>query len=301
MQRKVQVRATCCLFLTAVIWGVAFVAQRAAADSMGAMTFNGVRFGLGALSLVPVILIFERKEINKKTFQKAAIAGLLGGFVLLIAAGLQQLGVELTGSAGKSGFITGLYIVMTPILGLFLKKKAGLFVWCGAVLACGGLYLLSVPAGGFSIGSGDLMLLVGAVFWAVHILLVDHYAGGVPPILFSMLQFLVCSVLSMTGAFLFEEVTPAMIYAGRVPLLYSGLLSVGVAYTLQVIGQRYVEPARAAIIFSTESLFAALGAAVLLSEVMPVRGYAGCALIFTGILVSQITIRKRVAEYKVKG
>lgn len=301
MQKGRQVRATFCLFLTAVIWGVAFVAQKAAADVMGSMTFNGIRFGLGALSLVPVILIFERGKITGLLFRKATVIGLLGGLILFIAAGLQQIGVVLTGSAGKSGFITGLYIVMVPILGLFFRRRAGLFVWFGAALSCGGLYFLSIPAGGFSIGAGDLVLLIGAVFWAAHILIIDRFTGALPPILFSLLQFAVCSILSLSSAFLFEEVTLAVIIEGGAPILYSGLLSVGLAYTLQVIGQRYVEPARAAIIFSTESLFAALGAAILLKEIMPPRGYAGCALIFSGILLSQVTIRKRVSEYKPKG
>lgn len=283
------------LFLTAVIWGVAFVAQRVGMDYVGPFTFNGVRFILGAVSLLPVIAIFERskKSVDVSERMKRTIwSGLLGGVVLFTAASLQQIGVQITGSAGKSGFITGLYIVVTPVLGIALGKKTGLPTWLGAAIACIGLYLLSAPAGLSSVGVGDIALLTGAVFWAVHILLIDRFAGVIFPLRFASIQFAVCGVLSLIAAFMVESVSLTAVLSGYVPILYGGLLSVGVAYTLQIIGQRHVEPAKAALIFSTESLFSAIGAAVLLREFMTTRAYVGCALIFTGIILSQLRFKK---------
>ena len=290
-----KIRSTACLFLTSVIWGVAFVAQRAGLEYVGSLTFNGIRFALGALPLIPITLLLERGAGHKAANIKAIRAGIIGGVILFTAATLQQFGVELTASAGKSGFITGLYVVLVPVLGVFLGRKAPVFVWLGAALACAGLYLLSMRGGSFSFALGDVALLVGALIWAVHILFVGHYADSVSPVRFSAVQFITCSLLSLAGAFLFEDVKASSIFAGYIPILYGGLLSVGIAYTLQIFGQRNVEPAKAAIIFSTESLFAALGGAVLLGEVMDAYGYIGCALIFAGIIISQKTSRSRKA------
>ncbi|MCL2708690.1 MAG: DMT family transporter [Defluviitaleaceae bacterium] len=287
------------LFATAVIWGVAFVAQRAGMDYVGAFTFNGVRFLLGALVLVPVCFFLEwRKERPEqlKKIRTSVSAGFIGGLVLFVAAGLQQLGVQLTMSAGKAGFITGLYIVLTPVLGIFIGKKTGVFTWAGAFVACAGLYLLSAPDGIKSVGAGDVLLVACAFFWAAHILLVDNYAGAgrIYPVMFSIVQFVVCGALSLAFAFALEDVALGAIFSGYVPILYSSVFSVGLAYTLQIVGQRHVGPAKAALIFSTESLFAAIGAAVLIGEIMGGRSYAGCAIIFAGIIVSQL--RKKTPQ-----
>ena len=282
--------------LTSIIWGVAFVAQRAGVEYISSFTFNGIRFALGAILLVPVTLAFERGEGSRARKKTTIRAGAIGGAILFLAASLQQFGVEFTQSAGKSGFITGLYVVIVPILGIFLGRKANIFVWLGAALACAGLYLLSVRDGLLSIELGDVVLLIGAVIWAVHILFVDRFAGGVSPILFSSIQFFTCAILSLICAFFFEEISAASILAGYVPILYTGCLSVGIAYTLQIFGQRHVEPAKAAIIFSLESLFAVLGGALLLGEAMDALGYVGCALIFAGIIASQMAPKRRSAS-----
>ena len=287
-----KIRSTACLLLTSIIWGLAFVAQRAGLEFVSSFTFNGVRFGLGALMLIPVTLIFERGADNKARKKNTFLAGLIGGLVLFLAASLQQFGVEFTESAGKSGFITGLYVVIVPVLGIFLGRRANIFVWLGAIFACLGLYLLSMRDGLMSLELGDAVLLIGALLWAVHIILVDRFAGGVTPVLFSLVQFFTCSFLSLACAFIFEEVRVSSILAGYVPILYAGCLSVGIAYTLQIFGQRHVEPAKAAIIFSLESLFAVLGGALILNEVMDTYGYIGCALIFAGIIVSQVKRRR---------
>jgi drug/metabolite transporter (DMT)-like permease len=287
---KNQTFSTICLFATAFIWGLAFVAQRVGADYMGSFTFNGVRFALGALSLIPVIVFFEKSSpsVNLKlTF----LTGLVGGLVLFIASSLQQIGVVLTGSAGKAGFITGLYTVLVPVLGIFLHRRTTVLTWVGAFCAVVGLYLLSVPEGLSSIELGDITLLLGAIFWAIHIMFIDRFVDHIQPIRFAATQFAVCSILSLISAFLFETVVMQDILNGYLPILYGGLMSVGVAYTLQIIGQKGVPPARAAIIFSLEALFSAVGAAILLGETMRTKGYVGCAFIFAGIILSQLRLR----------
>jgi drug/metabolite transporter (DMT)-like permease len=289
-----ETRSSILLFITAVIWGVAFVAQRNGMDYMGAFLFNGVRFLLGGAVLIPVTLFWEREAgqpENKIRLRTTYMAGALVGLVLFSAASLQQVGIMITMSASKAGFITGLYIVLTPILGIFIGKKTRIPTWLGTLLALGGLYLLSAPEGLGSVGWGDAALIACAFFWAIHILAVDHFAGRVYAIRLSIVQFMVCAALSMVCAFFTEPVTAQILWEGRVPILYSGLLSVGIAFTLQVVGQKHVAPAKAALIFSTESLFGAIGAAVLIHEILDGRSYVGCALIFAGILVSQIRFK----------
>jgi drug/metabolite transporter (DMT)-like permease len=276
-----------------MIWGVAFVAQEKSVDLMGAFTFGGVRFLLGAVSLIPVIAIFERGRSDKAQRRSTLFCGLATGLVLFAAVMLQQYGIELTRSAGKAGFITGMYIVFVPIAGLVMKKRATLFTWIGVAFAISGLYLLSVTDGFGSIGFGDLLLVAGAIGWTFHIIFIDRFAPRIRPLRFSLVQFTVCGALSLAGAFIFEDVRLIQLKNGIIPILYGGLLSVGVAYTLQTIGQKKVPPAKAAIIFSMEALFAALGGALLSRERMSLRGYAGCAFIFAGILLSQIVIKRK--------
>ena len=282
---------TVILFSTALIWGLAFVAQRLGADAMGSFTFNGVRFLLGAAALIPIACILERGPVTAGALKNTVLAGIGGGLILFIASSLQQFGIALTGSAGKSGFITGLYTVLVPVLGIFFGRKTNALTWLGAVSAVLGLYLLSVPDI-HSIEIGDIVLFAGAFFWAGHIIFIDRFTHHIKVIRFSAVQSFTCGLMSLICAFVFESVTPGGIMAGFIPILYCGLLSTGVAYTLQSVGQKGVGPARAAIIFSLETLFSALGGAVLLGEKMSLRGYAGCAFIFTGIIISQITVKK---------
>ena len=286
------------LLAASIIWGVAFVAQRAAMDYIGAYTFNGLRFLLGSIILLPVSLLMEKgpPDENKKKKSRTTIwTGLICGLILFSAATFQQLGIQITLSAGKAGFITGLYIILTPVLGIFIGKKTGIPTWLGAAAALTGLYLLSAPDGLGSIGRGDLSLVACAFFWAAHILFISHYASRVYPIRFSITQFLVCSAASFVCAYFFEpeSMNFGAIYSGRVPILFSSLVSVGIAYVLQIVGQRYVEPAKAALIFSMESLFAAIGAAVILNEFMNLRAYSGCALIFAWIIISLVRLGKK--------
>lgn len=279
-----------------MIWGFAFVAQRVGADYLRPFTFNGIRFVMGAVSLIPVILLFERGKTDKRTLSATVKYGILAGVVLCTASNLQQYGVELTGSAGKSGFITGLYTVLVPVIYfLFFRRKTGLPVWIGAVVTVGGLYLLCGVDGSVPFGWGDVVLIVGAVLWALHIIVLDHVGDKVRPLRFSAMQFSVCAVITLICALIFDRGEFAVEYVRQalIPLLYGGIGSVGIAYTCQLLGQRDADPTFAAIVLSTEAVFSAIGAAIILGEKMQAAGYIGCALIFVGIVLSQIPAGKK--------
>ncbi len=282
--------------ITAVIWGFAFVAQRVGAEYVGAFTFNGLRFLLGSLSLVPVFMIFEKKEhdgvSHSRKLGRTLTAGALAGLMLFTASTLQQIGIEMNGDAGKTGFITALYTVLVPLLGIFLGKKAGANAWIGAVFAVIGIFLLSVT-GDFKIETGDLIVLTGSLFWAFHILVIDHFVEEIYAVRFAALQFFFCAVLSLICMAVFEEPSVEGIKLALVPILYGGIGSVGIAYTCQILGQKGADPTSASIILSSESLFGAIGGAIILKEVMSGRGYVGCALIFAGIIISQLDFSKK--------
>ncbi len=285
---KTKVKSTILLFLTAIIWGFAFVAQRVGAEFVGAFTFNGIRFLLGSLSLVPVILIFEREKFDKAKIVKTLIPSLLAGTILFIASTLQQYGIEITQSAGKAGFLTGLYIVLVPLIRFVMGKKTSVFTFIGAVFAVVGLFFLCMTGDEISFGIGDIVLIIGAFFWAGHILVVDKFVKEISPLKFSMMQFFVCGALSMIFAIILEDIELAAVKSAGIPILYGGLMSVGVAYTCQILGQKDSDPTFASIVFSTESVFSAIGGALILNEIMSGRGYLGCVLIFIGIVFSQL-------------
>ena len=271
------------------------MAQKVGAQFVGAFTFNGIRFLLGALSLFPVIMFLEKEKVGKEKFRTTLKAGLIGGVVLFLASTLQQYGVEITNSAGKSGFITGLYTVFVPIAAFFfMKKKTGILTWIGAVFAVGGLYLLCMT-GDEKVGIGDLVLLIGTVFWTVHILVIDKFVSQISPLRFAQIQFAVCGVLSIICALILEDITFEAVKSALLPILYGGLMSVGVAYTCQILGQKDADPTFAAIVLSTESVFAAIGGVLLQNESMTVSAYIGCGLIFVGIVLSQLKLEKKSA------
>jgi drug/metabolite transporter (DMT)-like permease len=257
-------------------------------EFMRPFTFNGVTFLIGAASLAPVILIFEKNRPGAAERKKLLIYGIVCGLILFGAGNLQQFGVEFTGSAGKSGFITGLYIIIVPIAGIFMKRPAGKLTWFGASVAVVGMYFLTIPEGSGSLTPGDLYLLLGAFFWAAHIIVIDKFAPHVSPLRLSQAQFIICGALCTAFALLTETVVPASLLLALTPMLFRGIGAIGVAYTLQIIGQRRVAPAKASVIFSLESVFSAVGGAILISEVMTGRAYFGCALIFCGIILSQL-------------
>ncbi len=262
------------------------------ADFLRPFTFNGIRFVMGALSLIPVILIFERGKADKAAISATVKYGVLAGTVLCIASNLQQYGVELTGSAGKSGFITGLYTVLVPLIYFIMGRKTGIPVLAGALCALSGLYFLCGVGEAASFGIGDVMLIIGAVFWALHIIILDKASDMVPPLKFSFTQFAVCALISLVCAPVFEwgNFTLHNVSSAIIPLLYCGIGSVGVAYTCQLLGQRGADPTFATIVLSTETVFAMVGEAIIYPDDVKIGipGYIGCALIFTGIILSQI-------------
>jgi len=286
---KEEVRSSILLILTAAIWGFAFVAQRVGAEKMGSFTFTAVRFALGSISILPLFLYSRNKQKEKSSGSAASKyelkAGIISGTVLFLAVIIQQIGLMYT-PVGKAAFITGLYIMLVPLFGLLLKQHIKLTTWFGVLLAVIGLYFLSVNED-FSITKGDMLEIIGAFFWAFHIMIVDHYSKKTNPFKFSFLQFVTCSVLSMTVAFFVEDINITGFYGAIVPLLYGGILSAGVAFTLQVLGQKHARPSRAAVIMSMESLFAALGGTLLLDEYLGGRGYLGCALMLAGMILTQ--------------
>ena len=287
MKNRGEIQATVCIFVASLIWGFSFVAQVVAMDFMRPFTFNGLTFLIGAASLAPVITAFDRNRPGVAEKKKLWVYGLICGLILFAAGNFQQFGVDLTGSAGKAGFITGLYIIIVPIMGIFMKRPAGKLTWIGACFAVAGLYFLTVKDGFGGLSPGDGLLLVGAFFWAAHIIAIDRFAPRVSPLRLSQTQFIICGGLCMVFAFATETIVPASLLLGYLSLLFRGVASVGVAYTLQTFGQRHVAPSKAAVIFSLEAVFSVIGGAILIAETMTARAYFGCALIFCGIILSQ--------------
>ncbi|HBH11604.1 MAG TPA: EamA family transporter [Clostridiales bacterium] len=298
-----ELRASFLLLLTAAIWGFAFVAQRVGMQYVGAFTFNGIRFALGSLSLLPVIIYFElknrdkEKEYNRDNLKLIVIYGFLAGSVLFIAATLQQVGIIYT-TAGKAGFITSLYIVIVPILGIAIRQKSTPTIWLGAIVAAIGLYFLSINEH-LSIEFGDLLQLIGAFFWATHIIVIGFFVSKVDALKLSSMQFATCSILSFIVAFIVEDIQIRNVVNALIPLLYGGLMSVGIAYTLQVVAQRHAKASHAAIALSMEAVFAAIGGMVLLGEQMSLRGYFGSLLMLAGMLISQADNFKKKNKLKV--
>jgi drug/metabolite transporter (DMT)-like permease len=285
-------KADILLLTAAVIWGTAFVAQRVGMDYVGPFTYNGIRFALGGISLLPLLFISRDEQAAGENILPAPGSGLaffggvLTGLALFAGASLQQVGLVYT-TAGKAGFITGLYVIIVPLMGLIWRQKPSAGTWIGAVLASVGLYLLSVTQQ-FMIEFGDLLNLIGAFFWAGHVLIIAWLSPRIQPIRLAFWQFIVCSLLSLLAALVLEEINWSGIRGAAIPILYGGLVSVGVAYTLQVVAQRDAHPAHAAILLSMECPFAALGGWVILNEILGLRGIIGAAFMLAGMLLSQL-------------
>lgn len=299
---KTQLRSIPILLLTAMIWGFAFVAQVDGVNYIGSFTMNGVRYVLGALALLPVVLFFERGRVSNKERRQTVLASVIAGSVLFGASTLQQLGIEYTGSAGISGFITGLYTVLVPIGCLLIfRRRTGLNVWIGSLCAVAGLALLCYRAGeGLHFGFGEILLLLGSLLWTAHVMVIDHFGKHIRSLHFSFGQFSVCAILSVLTMLLFDTPTWEGIFAAKWALLYCGILSVGVAYTLQVVGQKRADPTMATIILSTESVFSAIGGALFGIDDISLLGYVGCAVIFVGIVISQLPFDKKRKTVEIK-
>lgn len=293
-----QLRGGAMLMLTALIWGTAFVAQSVGMDYLGPCAFTATRNFIGCVALLPVIALASRlrsgtqpEEVapapgKKALFGWGAACGLLlGGATLLQQAGMQ------TASAGKAGFLTALYIVIVPVLGIFLGRRPGLKVWMGVVLALVGAYLLSVK-GGAGIASGDLLVIASAVVFSLHILVIDSVPAGMDGVRLSCVQFLVAGAFALVLALFLESFTWRDILSAWVPLLYTGVVSSGVGYTLQILGQRTVNPTVACLILSLESVFAALAGWAILGQALSLRELFGCALVFVAVILAQLPRKK---------
>ncbi|EIJ41107.1 putative permease, DMT superfamily [Beggiatoa alba B18LD] len=283
--------ATLLLLLASFIWGTTFVAQRISMGHIGPFMFTAIRFALGGLFLIPFFLVLHRKrQIMPLPDDKRLLvwAGLCLGSLLFSAATIQQISLIYT-AAGKAGFITGLYVILVPLLGLLWRQYPDLGTWLGSILAVIGLYLLTVNAD-FSLAYGDFLLLISTIFWALHVLAIAWFVQRIEPILLAIMQFLVCAFCSFWVALFLETTTIQSIIGAGIPILWGGLLSVGIAYTLQIIGQRYIAPTNAALIMSTETIFAALAGWLILQETFSTQGLIGCCLMFFGIILSQLQI-----------
>lgn len=293
---KKQIQGSICLLICTLIWGSTFIAQSVGMDLIEPFTFQAVRNGLAVLFLMVVIFLFDKGKSHKVSYTqewkdpKLWKAGLICGCALFLAAGLQQIGLVYT-TAGKAGFITAMYIVLVPILGLALGKRPSGACWISVVVATVGLYLLSCM-GVTQINIGDLCLLACAFFFSVQITLIDRFAGEVDNLRLNCLQCLVCSALSAVCMFLFETPDWNLILRCWFPLCYAGILSMGVAYSLQIIGQKNLDPTPASLIMSLESVFAALCGWLLLNETMTGWEFIGCVLVFAAVIISQLPSKK---------
>ena len=290
---RTTLKADLLLLVTAAIWGLAFVAQRVGMDYVGPYTYNALRFALGSLSLLPLIYVNTRKErIDKPQIPRGngraiLVGGLIAGLALFAGSSFQQVGLVYT-TAGNAGFITGLYVIMVPLLGLLWKQRPALGTWLGGILATSGLYFLSVTEG-LTLAPGDFLVLISAFFWSVHVLVIGWLSPKMDSLKLSSVQFAVCSLLSLAVALSIETLEWSSILDAAVPILYGGLFSVGIAYTLQVVAQRHAHPAHSAILLSLEGSFAAFGGWLLLGEVLSPRGLLGCGLMLGGMLLSELS------------
>lgn len=285
--------------LAAVVWGLSFVAQSEGAD-IGTFTFNGIRTLIGGIVLVPLVFIehisenkkLPSEEKNKFAFKDVLIGGICCGIPLFLGGNLQQHAFYLDLGPGKVGFITALYMVLVPVAGIFMRRKLHFNIWLGVGLGVVGLYLLSVPSGGFTIGKGEIIAICGAFAFAAHILVIDYFCKKVNNIALSCCQFFVAGILSIICMFIFEEPNVTDIMGAAVPILYAGVMSCGVAFTVQIFGQKYSDPTVASILLCLESVFAVIFGLIFLNDKLNTRETIGCVIMFTAILLTQIPAEK---------
>ncbi len=308
---KGSVRNSLFLFLAAFIWGVAFVSQSKGMEYMGPFTFNGVRSLIGAVVLVPYILLRYRKQTEETQsplksipWKTTLIGGVSCGLALMIATTVQQIGIMYT-TVGKAGFITALYIIFVPIFGIFIGKKVPKAVWVGAVMAAVGMYLLCIQ-GSFKVGIGDTLVFICALVFTVHILVIDYFSPRTDGVIISCIQFLVCGIICTTIALIVEKPEFSQLIDGAVPILYAGVMSCGVAYTLQIVGQKGVNPTIAALILSLESVVSVLAGWVAYEigflkddQTLTFRQIIGCVIVFAAVILVQLPIEEWIEKKKV--
>lgn len=297
-KQQIPLKNSLLLLLTATIWGVAFVAQSVGMDYVGGFTFNMARSLIGSAVLLPVIWFMGRNSSKKAEEAQGSSSrkdllwgGLACGILMCLASNFQQFGIKYT-TVGKAGFITACYIVLVPILGLFLKKKCSPFIWLAVAMSVAGLYLLCITDG-FSIGKGDILVLICAVLFSFHILVIDYYSPKVDGVKLSCIQFLVCGILSGIPALIFEKPEMCAVLTAWQPILYAGVMSCGVAYTLQIIGQKNMNPTVASLILSLESCISVLAGWVILGQQLSAREIAGCVIMFVAIILAQLPQKEK--------
>ena len=288
------------LLLTATIWGVAFVAQSVGMDYIGPFTFNAIRSLVGGLVLIPCIWLLNRKkpaaqeDTPAQSDRTLFIGGICCGVALAVASSLQQMGIQYT-SVGKAGFITALYIVIVPLLGLLFKRRVSGLIWVAVVIAVGGMYLLCITEG-FSVGKGDLLVMASAFCFSAHILIIDYFSPKADGVKMSCIQFLVCGLLCAVPMLIMERPSLPQILAAWMPLIYAGVFSCGVGYTLQIVGQRHIDPTIASLILSLESVISVLAGWVILGQKLTVRELIGCILVFCAIILAQLPQKEEKIE-----
>lgn len=293
-----KVRSNSMLMLTALIWGVAFVAQSVGMDYIGPFTFNAARFVMGGVILIPCIFLIRRINGRQKETvpgeqasrrKTGIIGGMCCGTALFVASAFQQIGVSHT-TVGKAGFITSLYIIVVPILGMFLKKKVASTVWLSVVVATLGMYLLCMGDGSMSIGKGDMYVFIGSICFAFHIMIIDYFSPKADGVFMSCIQFFTAGALALCPTLLVEQPTVSSLLAAWAPVLYAGVMSCGVAYTMQVVAQKDTDPVIASLILSLESVFSVIAGWLLLGQVLSAREMFGCAMVFGAILMAQAPV-----------
>ena len=288
------------LLLTAAIWGVAFVAQSVGMDYIGPFTFNAIRSLVGGPVLIPCIWLLNRKkpaaqeDTPAQSDRTLFIGGICCGVALAVASSLQQMGIQYT-SVGKAGFITALYIVIVPLLGLLFKRRVSGLIWVAVVIAVGGMYLLCITEG-FSVGKGDLLVMASAFCFSAHILIIDYFSPKADGVKMSCIQFFVSALLCAAPMLIMERPSLPQILAAWMPLIYAGVFSCGVGYTLQIVGQRHIDPTIASLILSLESVISVLAGWVILGQKLTVRELIGCVLVFCAIILAQLPQKEEKIE-----
>ena len=305
MKKKEQHRilGTFFLLMAAVVWGIAFVAQSEGMRYMGPFYFNGIRFALGGIVLLPVILLMDKISIRKKETSEnnrkvpskvLLLGGIICGFILFVANGFQQIGIMYS-TVGKAGFITTLYIIIVPILGIFIRKIPAWNVWISVFIAAIGLFLLCFKDD-LSLSLGDLLLLACAFLFSLHILAIDYFSPKVHGVKLSCIQFFVSSICCFLVAIFREQITFQQIQEGIIPILYAGIMSCGVAYTFQIIGQKHMEPAIASLLLSLEAVVSVIAGFLILGQRLSPQELSGCLIVFAAVLLAQLPLHKKTSQ-----
>ena len=293
---KNSIKKTMCLFLTAIVWGIAFVAQSEGMKHVGTFTFSAIRFFIGGLVLLPFICLSlknsqKKQEVDTQDKKTLLFAGLICGLILFVACNIQQFGIKFT-TVGKAGFISAMYIIICPIICIFLNKKPPFTIWIGVCISLLGLYFLCVTDSFSSINKGDIITLISSLFFAFHIMLVDYFSPKCDGIKLSCIQFFTCSVLSFIAMLIFEKPQFSYILQAWLPIAYAGIFSSGIGYTLQTIGQKNFNPVIASLILSLESVVSVLAGWIILKQTLSLQEFFGCVLVFSAIIIVQLPTPK---------